>query len=156
MLEQMIVAGGMFHDHARPHVELQKFSWEVFDHPACSLDLAPSDYHLFQNMKRFLAKLHFHSDESVQTDDRHRVLKECCICFIKCFQSDKITHNAFFVVGDADLTKNDGPTGEAHVVSGHRVQNTYPIVNKLVLSRWEEPPSRSTDSVVYLHYAENR
>ncbi|GBN15075.1 hypothetical protein AVEN_272436-1 [Araneus ventricosus] len=47
----------LLHDNACPlvtmctHKLLQSFrqSWEVFGHPANSPDLAPSDYHLFQN-----------------------------------------------------------------------------------------------------------
>ncbi|GBN89187.1 hypothetical protein AVEN_64714-1 [Araneus ventricosus] len=49
---------------------LQRFggSWEVCVHPAYSPDLTPSDYLLFQHLKRFLAKQHFPSDDDVQTD----------------------------------------------------------------------------------------
>ncbi|GBM09371.1 hypothetical protein AVEN_184079-1 [Araneus ventricosus] len=52
---------------------LQQFRWEVFDHPADSPDLAPSDYYLFKHLKRFLAKQHFPSDEDVQADGCHRL-----------------------------------------------------------------------------------
>ncbi|GBM52873.1 hypothetical protein AVEN_77105-1 [Araneus ventricosus] len=37
-----------------------------------SLDLAPSDYHLFQHLKRFLARQHFPSDE-LQIDGCQRL-----------------------------------------------------------------------------------
>ena len=37
------------------------------DHPPFSPDLAPSDYHLFLHMKRFLAGKQFHSDAEVKT-----------------------------------------------------------------------------------------
>ncbi|GBN10872.1 hypothetical protein AVEN_155743-1 [Araneus ventricosus] len=43
------------------------FRWEEFDHPAYSPDLAPSDYHPFQYLKRFLAGQHFPSDDDMQT-----------------------------------------------------------------------------------------
>ena len=43
----------LLHDNARPHTAartqalLQKFCWDLFDHPLYSPDLAPSDFHLF-------------------------------------------------------------------------------------------------------------
>ena len=45
----------------RPHMArwathlLQEFSWEVFNHPLYSLHLAPSDFHLFLHLKKFLS-----------------------------------------------------------------------------------------------------
>ena len=48
----------ILHDNARPHVanktinKLRKFHWE---HPPYSPDLAPSDFHLFSLLKKFLA-----------------------------------------------------------------------------------------------------
>jgi histone-lysine N-methyltransferase SETMAR len=48
------------HDNVRPHgatrmqAMLQEFGWEVSEHPACSPDLAPSDFHLFPQWKEFL------------------------------------------------------------------------------------------------------
>ena len=45
------------HDNARPHTAactnalIKLFNWEIFDHPPYSLDLAPSDYHLFSKIK---------------------------------------------------------------------------------------------------------
>ena len=59
-----------FHDNARPHTAsrtwelLDHFGWEVFDHPLYSPDLAPSDYHLFSNMKTWLAAQRF--DDGVE------------------------------------------------------------------------------------------
>jgi hypothetical protein len=38
---------------------LDHFGWEVFDHPPYSPDFAPSDYHLFPNMKTWLATQRF-------------------------------------------------------------------------------------------------
>jgi histone-lysine N-methyltransferase SETMAR len=32
---------------------LQEFSWEVFNHPPYSPDLAPSDFHVFLHLKKF-------------------------------------------------------------------------------------------------------
>ena len=34
---------------------LQEFSWEVFNHPPYSPDLAPSDFYLFLHLKKFLS-----------------------------------------------------------------------------------------------------
>ncbi|GBN23012.1 hypothetical protein AVEN_180883-1, partial [Araneus ventricosus] len=43
------------------------------DHQAYSPDLAPSDYHLLQLLKRFLAKRYLSRDDDVQTDGCHRL-----------------------------------------------------------------------------------
>jgi histone-lysine N-methyltransferase SETMAR len=58
---RMLSAGIVFlHDNARPHTArrtaslLQEFSWDVFNHPLYSPDLAPSDFHLFLHLKKFL------------------------------------------------------------------------------------------------------
>jgi histone-lysine N-methyltransferase SETMAR len=70
----MLSAGVVFlHDNARPHTarrtltELQKFNWQVLDHPPYSPDLAPSDYHLFMNMKKPLGSQRFDDDEELQS-----------------------------------------------------------------------------------------
>jgi histone-lysine N-methyltransferase SETMAR len=54
----LLSSGVMFlHDNACPHATarmqamLQEFGWEVFEHPAYSPDLAPSDFHLFPKLK---------------------------------------------------------------------------------------------------------
>ena len=58
----------LLHDNARPHTAartaqlLQQFHWEVFDHPPYSLDIAPSDYHLFMHLKQWLASQSFEDD----------------------------------------------------------------------------------------------
>jgi histone-lysine N-methyltransferase SETMAR len=50
----------LLHDNARPHAAvrtqavLQEFGWEVFEHPAYSPDLAPSDFTCFKNSRNFL------------------------------------------------------------------------------------------------------
>jgi hypothetical protein len=41
---------------------LEKFGWEVFDHPPYSPDLAPSDYHLFPKLKEFLGGKRMETD----------------------------------------------------------------------------------------------
>jgi len=61
-----------FHDNARLHTAnrtrepLDHFGWEVFDHPLYSPYLAPSDYHLFPNMKTWLATQRFDDDAELQ------------------------------------------------------------------------------------------
>ena len=63
----------LLHDNARPHVagsvrdKIQQFGWEVLQHPPYSPDLAPSDYHLFGPMKKFLGSQRFKSDEEVKS-----------------------------------------------------------------------------------------
>lgn len=59
------------HDNARPHTSLvtreaiNKFGWTVLPHPPYSPDLAPSDFHLFGPLKKFLRGTHFDNDEDV-------------------------------------------------------------------------------------------
>jgi hypothetical protein len=50
---------------ARTNVLIKLFSWEIFDHPAYSPDLAPSDYHLFTKMKVWLATQRFNTNEEL-------------------------------------------------------------------------------------------
>ncbi|GBN10241.1 Histone-lysine N-methyltransferase SETMAR [Araneus ventricosus] len=63
----------LLQDNARPHtavattILLQRFGWEVFDHPPYSPDLAPSDFHLFAHMKRWLGGQNFATDNELQT-----------------------------------------------------------------------------------------
>ncbi|KAJ4426959.1 hypothetical protein ANN_26758 [Periplaneta americana] len=51
----------LLHDNARPHTArrtaavLTEFGWELFDHPPYSPDLAPSDFHVFLHLKKFLS-----------------------------------------------------------------------------------------------------
>ena len=55
----------LLHDNARPHVaavvrqKIAEFGWEVLQHPLYSPHLAPSDFHLFGPMKKFLAGKRF-------------------------------------------------------------------------------------------------
>jgi histone-lysine N-methyltransferase SETMAR len=47
----------LLHDNGYPHAAartqamLEEFVWEVFEHPAYSPDLAPSDFHFFPKLK---------------------------------------------------------------------------------------------------------
>jgi len=61
----------LLHDNAQPHtavrtnVLIKSFSWEIFDHPPYSPDLAPSDYNLFIKIKVWLATQRFHTNEEL-------------------------------------------------------------------------------------------
>ena len=58
-------------DNARPHTAaltmktLRKLKWDVLPHPPYSLDLAPSDFHLFGPLKEFLGGKKFQSTDEV-------------------------------------------------------------------------------------------
>ncbi|GBN51363.1 hypothetical protein AVEN_69094-1 [Araneus ventricosus] len=63
------VAGRLLHNHTHPHAVLRTQQLlQVFDHPINSPDLSSSDYHLFQHMKRFLAKQHLASEDVHRLD----------------------------------------------------------------------------------------
>jgi len=47
---------------------LAKSKWDVFDHPPCSLDLAPSDFHLFRQLKVHLDGQRFVDDDEVKSE----------------------------------------------------------------------------------------
>jgi hypothetical protein len=59
--EKGINVGCLLHDNARPHIGaatrvfLEEFKCEKFQHSLYIPDLAPSDYHLFLHLKKFLA-----------------------------------------------------------------------------------------------------
>jgi histone-lysine N-methyltransferase SETMAR len=59
----------MLHDSAYPHTSvstqdfIMTFGWEQFDPPPCSLDLAPSDFHVFLHLETFLGGRQFHDDD---------------------------------------------------------------------------------------------
>jgi len=42
---------------------LEKFKWEILDHPLYNPDLAPSHFHLFLHLKKHLAWKKFDDDE---------------------------------------------------------------------------------------------
>lgn len=62
----------LIHDNARPHSAaatqrlLQQFQWDIFDHPPYSPDLAPSDFHLFPDLKKWLGGRRFETNEELQ------------------------------------------------------------------------------------------
>ena len=62
----------ILHDNARPHVanktvnKLRKFHWEFLEHPPYSPDLAPSDFHIFNPLKKFLVVQRSTCDDKVK------------------------------------------------------------------------------------------
>jgi histone-lysine N-methyltransferase SETMAR len=70
------LSGGVLlhHDNARPHTaratweRIQELQWELLEHPPYSLDLVPSDFHLFGLLKRHLGGRQFADDEEVETE----------------------------------------------------------------------------------------
>ena len=60
-------------DNARVHTckvamdGVERNRYEFIQHPAYSPDLAPSDFFLFPNLKKYIRGLHFRSDEEVVT-----------------------------------------------------------------------------------------
>jgi histone-lysine N-methyltransferase SETMAR len=58
----------LLHDNARPHVANRTaVQWEIMEHAPYSPDLAPSDYHMFGPLKKFLAGQRFISDDDAKT-----------------------------------------------------------------------------------------
>lgn len=65
----LLSSGVIFlHDNARPHSAqktkalLEQFKWDIFSHPPYSPDLAPSDFHLFMHLKKWLGSQRFEDD----------------------------------------------------------------------------------------------
>ncbi|GFW90291.1 histone-lysine N-methyltransferase SETMAR [Trichonephila clavipes] len=55
------------HTVRRTAAVLTEFGWKLFDHPPYSSDLAPSDYHVFLHLKKFLSGERFGKDEDLKT-----------------------------------------------------------------------------------------
>ena len=59
-------------DNARPHTAkktkktIEKFKWELLEHPPYSPDLAPSDYYLFSPLKNYLSGIHYPNQEELE------------------------------------------------------------------------------------------
>jgi transposase len=47
---------------------LERWGWEILQHPPYSPDLAPSDFHLFPNMKKHLRAKRFKSHDDVKLE----------------------------------------------------------------------------------------
>ncbi|GFN93504.1 histone-lysine N-methyltransferase SETMAR [Plakobranchus ocellatus] len=64
------------HDNARPHTSrqtqdaLEQLELTTLPHPALRPDLAPSDYYLFPQLKKYLKGHHYDNDEEVIADVR--------------------------------------------------------------------------------------
>jgi len=67
------------HDNAQPHTALvtvnllERWGWEILEHPPYSPDLAPSDFHLFPNMKKHLCAKRFKSHDDVMHEVQTRL-----------------------------------------------------------------------------------
>jgi len=75
-----VTQGVLFlHDNAPAHralaaqKKLAYLGFECLDHPPYSLDLAPSDYHLFPGLKKQLKSRHFSSDAEVNAAAQTRL-----------------------------------------------------------------------------------
>ena len=62
----------LLHGNAWPHCAAQTqdlitlFKWEQMNHPPYSPDLAPSDFHLFLHLKKFLGSKRFDEDDDLK------------------------------------------------------------------------------------------
>ena len=62
----------LLHDNVQPHSAAQtqdlltSFKWEQMDHLPYSPDLAPSDFHLFLHLKKFLGGKRFDDDDELK------------------------------------------------------------------------------------------
>jgi hypothetical protein len=62
----------LLHDNARPHTSastvalLEHLIWELFDEPAYSPDITPSDCHLFIYLKNWLGSQRFNNKELME------------------------------------------------------------------------------------------
>jgi hypothetical protein len=60
------------HDEARLHTAnmtkaaIQELDWEILQHPPCSPDIAPSDYHLFCSPSDNIRGVSFNNDAALQ------------------------------------------------------------------------------------------
>ena len=54
---------------------MDSFKWEIFPHPPYSPDLAPSDFHLFPQLKLHLGGKHFPTAEELKTEVSNYLLK---------------------------------------------------------------------------------
>ncbi|KAJ4436264.1 hypothetical protein ANN_18895 [Periplaneta americana] len=108
----MLTAGVvLLHDNARPHTAqrtaavLTEFGWELFDHPPYKPDLAPSDFHVFLHLKKFLSSGdRFGNDEELKTSVTRwfhsqaaefydRGMQKLIPRYNKCLNSDGGVHN---------------------------------------------------------------
>ena len=64
----------LLHDNSRPHVakltqqKIERLGWEVLPHPAWSLDLSSTDYHLFLSLRNYLCNKHYEDFDELKSD----------------------------------------------------------------------------------------
>jgi transposase len=69
----------LLYDNALPHTAartralLEHFNWGLFDHPPCSPDFSPSDYHLFTYLKIRLGSQRFNNNEELMEGVKTRL-----------------------------------------------------------------------------------
>ncbi|KOC58751.1 Histone-lysine N-methyltransferase SETMAR [Habropoda laboriosa] len=73
--QRMLTKGVRFHqDNARPHIArvttdlINKFGLGTVTHPPYCPDIAPSDYHLFPELKKHLGETHFRTGEELKEE----------------------------------------------------------------------------------------
>ena len=66
MEEKMFTTRSVPHTGRVTTALVDSFRWEQFSHPPYSPDLAPSDFHLFLHLKKFLAGQKFESDDEIK------------------------------------------------------------------------------------------
>jgi histone-lysine N-methyltransferase SETMAR len=71
----MLTKGVRFHqDNARPHIArvttdlINKFGWDTVTRKPYSPGIAPSDYHLFPELKKHLGETHFRTGEELKEE----------------------------------------------------------------------------------------
>ena len=93
----------LHHDNARPHTAagtvetVQQLGFELLEHPPYSLDLVPSDYHIFGPLKGALRGHRFTSDEEVK-EAVHTWLQEQPKSFSAGIQKLVEQHNKYNVL----------------------------------------------------------
>jgi len=84
----------LLHNSAHPHIAahtletLKQLKWEAMEHPAYSLDLAPSDFHLFGPLKNVLQGRRFSCDDD--DDDVKAAVHQWLCAQPKTFVADGI------------------------------------------------------------------
>jgi histone-lysine N-methyltransferase SETMAR len=77
------------HDNAPAHfsgvvaTKLMELGFQLIPHPPFSPDLAPSDYYLFPNMKKWLAGRRFYSKEKVIAETNAYFAELCQSCYLE-------------------------------------------------------------------------
>jgi [histone H3]-lysine36 N-dimethyltransferase SETMAR len=63
------------HKSIKTTAKLHELGYELLPHPTYSPDLASSDFFLFVNLKRMLARKKFSTNEEVIAENRNRTIK---------------------------------------------------------------------------------